>query len=151
MGIVILNIFGLGLIFSYAQTNEIKTPAEETKAEPQEASPKTEEGAADLKDPFISFLPSKQKEVTPEISTQEQGPQAGEEEKFDYSSLNVTGLVWGTEKPKAIINGEVVGIGDVINEAEILNISDEGILFKYKDKEYLRKRQSLSGRTQEAK
>jgi len=60
--------------------------------------------------------------------------------------LRVTGLVWGNDMPKAIINDQVMGIGDVINEAKIFNITREGILFEFKDKQYLMKRESVDGK-----
>ena len=62
-------------------------------------------------------------------------------DEFDYSSLKVTGLVWGAQMPKAIIDGNVVGIGDTVKEAKILDISKVGIMFDYKGKQYLMKRE----------
>ncbi|MFH0801948.1 MAG: hypothetical protein V2A78_06115 [bacterium] len=95
----------------------------------------------ELKDPFESYLPS---DEVPALGQQPSLPQAEPEtpEEFDYTLLAVTGIVWGSAKPKAIINGDVVGKGDVVNGAEIIDISKEGILFKYNDKEYLMKRPS---------
>ena len=103
----------------------------------QQAAPAQEEQK--LKDPFESYLPNQEK---PEEVSPSAGKAGVAEETFDTSSLQVTGLVWGTENPKAIINGNVVGKGDVVNGGEIIDISKEGILFKYKEKEYLMKRQS---------
>lgn len=161
--IILISVI-FGLKFSYAQTPQEPTASEEKKAPEATTEAKTEattetkteatteakteassketpesqEGLLDFKDPFVSALPAKPVEIG------SGGPSQGgpsEEEKFDYSALNVTGLVWGIDNPKAIINGEVVGIGDVVNEAEIMNITADGILFKYKDKEYLMRRQ----------
>ena len=56
----------------------------------------------------------------------------------------MTGIVWGAENPKAIIDGNVMGIGDTVKEAKIVDISKEGILFDYKSKQYLMKREGAS-------
>lgn len=118
-----------------------KTPSQKSGpsqlAEPSEA-PKEE--ILNFKDPFQTYLPFKK--VLKELPQIPETTIAGtDKDKFDYSSLDVTGIVWGTDKPKAIINDEVFGIGDTVEGAEILNISKEGILLKYKDEEYLMKRE----------
>ena len=93
----------------------------------------------EYKDPFVSSLPTKAIEV---VETKE--PEAQEAtDTFNPSSLRISGMVWGESKPKAIINDQVIGIGDVIEDAEVLNITAEGILVKYSDKEYLLKRSGL--------
>ena len=106
-----------------------------------------------LKDPFDPYLPADQSGAVSSVSPPspagfsslgEPALPEEKEEKFDYSALKVSGFVWGTDKPKAIIDDKVVGKGDVVKDAEILNISKEGILFKYKGKEYLMKRESGS-------
>ncbi len=158
-GVVILAVLWFGSLFSFAQTNEIVAPAEapkeeakeETKEEPATTSEKPKDETADLKDPFISALPRKETAFISDMTSEQEISLGAEEEVFDYSSLVVTGLVWGTEDPKAIINGEVFGIGDAVNGGEIINISSDGILFKYKEKEYLMRRHGAGGRDQEAK
>ena len=39
----------------------------------------------------------------------------------------ITGLVWNSDRPQAIINGEVMGIGDKVQDAEIVAIHKTGI------------------------
>lgn len=116
----------------YGQGNEEPLPL----PEPQKNEVQDPE---ELRDPFRSFMPLE--EIPAPV--QEQAPvpvESSRDETFDYSSLSVTGLVWGTDKPKAIINGNIYSKGDIVNEAQILEINKEGILFKYKNKEYLMKR-----------
>ncbi len=93
-----------------------------------------------VKNPFVSYLPVKEEEAKQSVAIQSTGEGTTPEEQFDYSGLHVTGIVWGNDKPKAIIDEKVVGIGDIVNNATIENITKEGILFKFKDKEYLMKR-----------
>lgn len=121
----------------------VKEKAPGQKSGPSQPSKPLEapkEETLNFKDPFQTYLPFKKipKELpqVPEMTIT-----GTDKDKFDYSSLDVTGIVWGTDKPKAIINDEVLGIGDAVEGAEILNISKEGILLKYKDKEYLVKRE----------
>jgi hypothetical protein len=61
--------------------------------------------------------------------------------------MTVTGIVWGTKQPRAIIDGEVYGEGDIVanTEATIKKIDEAGILFLYKKKEFLMKRSKLLG------
>lgn len=95
-----------------------------------------------LRNPFQPYVPPREESVVQETNVAG-GPQEAEgtpENEFDYYSLRVTGSVWGNNMPKAIINDQVMGIGDVVNEAKILNITKDGILFEFKDKQHLMKR-----------
>ncbi len=41
--------------------------------------------------------------------------------------LTVNGLIWGTDKPQAIINDRVVSIGDTIENSRIVDINQNGV------------------------
>jgi|GEM_PF-1200831 len=78
--------------------------------------------------------------------------QTNEEEDLQNANITlpvmtVTGIVWGTKQPRAIINGEVFGEGDIVTntEAQVKRINEAGILFLYKKKEFLMKRSKLLG------
>ena len=43
----------------------------------------------------------------------------------------ITGLIWNSDRPQAIINGQVVDIGDNIGEMEIVSINKTGIDLLY--------------------
>lgn len=109
------------------------------KAQAAEISSKV---VSDFRDPFKSWLPSKGEDVViDEPEDSDSGHAVDDvEEEFDYSGLEVSGIVWGEAAPKAIINDQVYGIGDVVNEATIINIDKNGILWKFKNKEYLMNR-----------
>ena len=51
-------------------------------------------------------------------------------------SLTVQGLVWGGAVPQAIINNKVVNMGDVIEGAEVIEISKNGVILLYKNRRY---------------
>ncbi|MCM8779379.1 MAG: general secretion pathway protein GspB [Candidatus Omnitrophica bacterium] len=71
------------------------------------------------RDPFLSALP--QEKPVEKI------------EKVNPPDLKLQGIVWGSDKPRAIINGIVLGKGDKIGEAEIVEIRKEGVEFIYKE------------------
>jgi len=48
--------------------------------------------------------------------------------------LSVTGLVWNSDRPQAIVNGQVVNIGDFISGTEILDITKNGVNIIYQEK-----------------
>lgn len=45
--------------------------------------------------------------------------------------LAITGWVWNTPRPQAIINGEVLDVGDLVSDAKIVSINKEKIEFSY--------------------
>jgi len=46
----------------------------------------------------------------------------------------IQGMVWSSDNPQAIIDGQVLRIGDEIKEAKILSISKEGVKFLFRGK-----------------
>lgn len=42
-------------------------------------------------------------------------------------SVNIAGVVWNTDHPQAIINGQIAGIGDTISGVKIVDIQKMGI------------------------
>jgi hypothetical protein len=135
--------------FSDAQMQNLKTQPQDVKPMGDAASianTDSEDELADTRDPFVSSLPIKSETKVVPLSTEGQNPsQPGPGEAFDYASLKITGVVWGSDKPNAIINDDVVGVGSVVNGAEIMAINADGILFRYKDQNYFMKRQGQAG------
>lgn len=41
--------------------------------------------------------------------------------------MNIAGVVWNTDRPQAIINGQIVGIGDTVSGVTMLDIKKTGI------------------------
>ena len=64
-------------------------------------------------------------------------------------SLHLEGILWGTAKPRAIINRRVVGVGDTIDDAKIIAIGKQGVKVSFDEREFELKlpRLSESGRT----
>lgn len=97
-----------------------------------------EDDFAGVKDLFSQAFPVKvvapKKEAPRDLSS---AAAAKPEGNFRASEMVVTGMVWGNLSPKAIINGEIYGVGDVVKDGKIESIDAQGIVFLYKDKKYL--------------
>lgn len=48
--------------------------------------------------------------------------------------FNVQGLVWGVERPACIMDGKVFSVGDTVQEARIMEIKKEGVVFMFQGK-----------------
>lgn len=98
-----------------------------------------------IKDPFIPQLP-----VAPVVKSQQNSSQSSNAVSASASGnqmnnapppvevrppvITISGLVWNTDRPQAIVNNQIVEIGDKINEWTIVTIHEEGIEIVYKDK-----------------
>jgi len=51
-------------------------------------------------------------------------------------TLTVQGVVWGTSLPQAIINGQVMKIGDTIEKARIIDINKDGVVIFFGGREH---------------
>jgi len=90
------------------------------KTDIESIRPRVKYDAAGLRDPFRRYNESGSKEV---------GQQP-------LPALVVTGVVWGTDIPQAIINDKVVRQGDSINDVKIIEINKEGISVVFQGRQY---------------
>ena len=144
LGLLIFSIFFLSYNIIFAEENPTATPSANTSSAPNTMpvnSPpeKTETAAIDLDsipDPFISKLP-KEPEPPPPMQagptmqmTPSVNPTPGESSKEIKPPpiLVVTGLVWNSDNPQAIVNNDIKSIGDKIEEWTIVKIGEEGIV-----------------------
>lgn len=44
------------------------------------------------------------------------------------TSLTLNGIVWDEDTPKAIINGEIVGVGDILGENRVVDIKPDKVI-----------------------
>lgn len=77
--------------------------------------------------PFQPKLPKREEEVVIE-----------EEVEPEFLDVEVEGVIWETESPEAIIEGDVYKLGDTLKDtqAEIVDIDKEGVTVRYLEKEY---------------
>ncbi len=94
-----------------------------------------------LKNPFIPQLPVAQPvENTPTmpINTRISTPSPeGTEEAIPTPQVTLSGLVWNSTRPQAIMNGRVVNIGDKIDVWTIRNISKQGVELTFEGTDFL--------------
>ena len=118
---ILLVAFIAGINFSYfafAQADNEETIAR----------PKIEYKPEKLRDPFASYL---LKEAPPqEIKGVDQELMPQEEVKIDTSSIMVQGTIWGNI-PMAIINDNVLSVGDQINGGKIIKIDKKGVTIDF--------------------
>lgn len=95
---------------------------------PLTSPPRAAYTAHTLRDPLQNLLPDESKPVvqppTPQVPDRPTGQPLAQGAP---STLDIQGLIWGGPEPKAIINDEVYGVGDVIQGATITSIEQEGI------------------------
>jgi hypothetical protein len=51
-------------------------------------------------------------------------------------TFTLEGLVWRSDRPQAIINGQIVGKGGKIGTAEILDITEKGVKMQAKGQQF---------------
>ena len=86
-----------------------------------------------LRDPFTSALPEPKQEAPAPVEV----AQEPEPAPVSVDFLTVEGIVWGAERPQAVINGRLVAAGGVIQDAAVVQIDETGVLVRYRGKEFL--------------
>ncbi len=74
------------------------------------------------RDPFVPLMPV----VTRSVDT-------GQEEKVAIPEFDVSGIIFDSKAPTAIIGNEVKGEGEFIGEYQVYKIMEDKVLIKYKD------------------
>ncbi|MFA6358145.1 MAG: hypothetical protein WCY09_05715 [Candidatus Omnitrophota bacterium] len=82
---------------------------------------------SNLRDPFAPVLVKEEKKE----DTQIQKVDKINEQKVVIDALKVQGIIWGGKMPQAIINDKVLAVGDLIEDAEILNIAKNEITLSF--------------------
>ncbi|MEW5894144.1 MAG: hypothetical protein AB1650_00055 [Candidatus Omnitrophota bacterium] len=86
-----------------------------------------------IKNPFLSQLPHKEPEeplIT--VVTTSGGPvilSTGEVIE-PPPKIEISGLIWNSDLPQAILNNNIVGIGDDVGGWKVIDISQEGVLME---------------------
>ena len=110
--------------------------AEEGKDDNDEAKEESSQNAlnynaSDFRDPFKSYIPSEKEKVGLTVGNIEVI-----EKEVVLPQFEVQGVVWGTSLPMAIIDGQILSIGDKIREAKIVEITRDYIALIYEDKRF---------------
>ena len=88
-------------------------------------------------DPFMSLLPGEHKPVP--VNSLPEDKSDHEEVSFDAESVSVEGIFWNTTLPRAIIDGEIYKVNDLIpgTNAQITKIEDGCIKVLYQGRIYV--------------
>ena len=54
----------------------------------------------------------------------------------EWTDLTLEGLIWQSEQPQAIVNGEVVQVGSQVQDAEVVSIDQEGVKLRRRGSEF---------------
>jgi hypothetical protein len=143
---------------SYTSAQEQKSAPEETALAVPEGEIAVESGQIriPIRNPFVPKIP-----VEPKIETtdteitviDDDGEPEILERRIEYvepkitgvPQLYISGMIWDSERPQAIVNGNIVEIGDrlfqvptnnkeTIPELKFVDISKEGLAVAYEDK-----------------
>lgn len=109
-----------------------------------------ESGSISVENPFKSQLPVKEEKIEETTATVEDNFEGNddskeEEEYFEAEAeaeplmeiplmpeqplpdIIISGIIWNSDRPQAIINGKIVDIGDTVQEIQIIGIQKAGI------------------------
>lgn len=92
-----------------------------------------------VRDPFVSQLPKKEKVEVKPVEVR------GQEINVSPPSFSVQGLVWGSLRPQAIIDNKIFNLGDEVSGAKIIDISREGVKVVYQSKIFVISPQTFAG------
>lgn len=58
---------------------------------------------------------------------------------------SITGLVWDSQKPQAILNGKIIGLGDKIESWTVTQITKDGVEITFENEKFLIGRKGMPG------
>ena len=99
------------------------------QAEPRAATQKAAASytASGLRDPFKSLLPAS----PPPAASPQPAAEARAKPVAPPPSLHVQGMIWGGPEPRAIIDGKVYRINDLVEGVTIIAIDQRGVEVEY--------------------
>lgn len=83
--------------------------------------------AHELRDPMRNTLPVAQAQAVQPEAQLSQSAAHGEQPKPPRPALQIQGIVWGGSAPKAIINGRIYGVNDLVDTRRIVAIEQGGV------------------------
>ncbi|HIE36507.1 MAG TPA: hypothetical protein EYP89_04650 [Candidatus Omnitrophica bacterium] len=88
----------------------------------------------DFRDPFSPLLPQDAEEEEMIGRIEGEGRKETEEIYYPPPEVNVEGVLWGTDNPLTIIDGEVYKVGDKIKntEVKVFKIEKNSVYIGYK-------------------
>lgn len=76
------------------------------------------------------FFSATTEEVITSIEVSGEGPKITEVRSFNVSELNVSAITWTPGGARALINGKVLGIGDIVESMMIIEIDEQSVTLR---------------------
>ena len=110
-----------------AASAETRLPLPALPADVSERLPNVVEyTAVSFRDPFVSLLPSSRSAIARVVTSGHEGSGASEQQPV-FPSLKIQGIIWGSRRPQAVIDGDVYDVGDTVQGAKIVDIDRQGV------------------------
>ncbi len=148
---------GVTALKTIQQGSRQQTAAPAPPAAPKTAPAPAKEVSAPTRDPFQ--LPSRLKEAfrqqalereQEKAAHETQKPVATSRTETQLPALNLQGILWGTSKPQAIINRQILSVGDTIEQAEVVAVTKEGVTLLFNGREVELKLPTVGGGQQKS-
>ncbi len=149
--LVLLPVFVVALVFRFIGRIRQKPPAspvavsrveekeeyikkeakvlEKLKSKPKKVKYK----AGDFLDPLRNRLSIYIASIAPELEKKKA-------KAVKLPQFNITGLIWNSDRPQVIVDGNVLSVGDEIKGAKLLSVNKDGIKIEYKEFEFFIKK-----------
>lgn len=75
----------------------------------------------------------------PDESNFPNGEQNGTTGETEMETISVKAILYSVDKPSAVINDRILHVGDKINDATVINISQDGVKFERNGEEWVQK------------
>ncbi len=62
--------------------------------------------------------------------------EANSQEKPKRKEFTLEGIIWNAAKPQALIDGNIVKVGDKVGEAQVVEIKKDGVKMRDSEKEF---------------
>ena len=87
------------------------------------------------KEKIVPVTPQPKPIPKPKVMPQPKQPDIPKPE-VPLPSFQVNGLVWNTERPQAILDSQVINVGDTIKGCTVINIDKNGVLLNFQDRTF---------------
>lgn len=120
---------------------KVEKESSDTVHEPAQAS-SAEITANPLNDPFLPQTPrptppaAVAPDVQPDGGISSPAPPAKQKPAVQKPSLTISGIIWNSDRPQAIVNNQVVDVGTTVGDTTVLAINKTGIDVLYSGEKF---------------
>jgi mannose/fructose/N-acetylgalactosamine-specific phosphotransferase system component IIB len=130
--------------FALGCQNEAKPVVKKKKNKIAKPQPVVTQQLAEQVQSQVEAIQKTEERANPFLSEKEEDALKSKEGKVEISYLNVAAIFYAPPYSKAIIEGRVVGEGDILDNKEIIKIEPEEIILKDTQGEYIIQMRAVS-------